>query len=288
MMQTRPTHRLPQTSKQVKAEYKRCGPRISSQESRQLERGAELYRRAEKIKENEKRREASKKKKLEKENRERDARQRVGLPSPKVIVSGSQSVLEGFMRITNVNNEHLKASAENEPWADEKLDDAALLGIIAQSSPSRSLCAHEERVGSDDSTSSSNSILRLELADAWEDLLMSDTQIERELALENNKAAPISAAPVDPFLSLLSTQDVSFTEEDLAELGVEKRRPDLGRGAAQSHTISKHDRDRELMPPPSLPVKKAATASPEGMSTEQDWWSADFCLSTQELRDVTF
>ena len=98
-MQKRPTHIGGQTSKQAKADYKKHGPRISTQEARQLQRGAELLERAEKIKQNERRRKAAKEKRLQKEQRERDARRNQGVASqlpPKI--AASQTLLNGFLR----------------------------------------------------------------------------------------------------------------------------------------------------------------------------------------------
>lgn len=140
-MQVRHTKRPPQTIKQAKAEFKKHGPRISSQEQRQIDRGAELYRRAEKIREREKKRQIAKKRKQEREDRERDARRRLNIPSQKPAVARSQCLLEGFVKIVKpgaktVATKQLDAILEEESWSDDgmdddELDDESMLEIVA-------------------------------------------------------------------------------------------------------------------------------------------------------------
>ncbi|KAI9656135.1 MAG: hypothetical protein M1831_004706 [Alyxoria varia] len=99
-VRTRPTHRPGQSLKKARAEFKEHGPRLSSQEARQLARGAELLDRAERIRENERKRKAAAKKKQEKESREREARRRMGIPTQeKVYVSPRQGRVVDFLKV---------------------------------------------------------------------------------------------------------------------------------------------------------------------------------------------
>lgn len=141
-MQVRHTKRPPQTIKQAKAEFKKHGPRISSQEQRQIDRGAELYRRAEKIRESEKKRQIAKKRKQEREDRERDARRRLNIPGQKPAIARSQCLLEGFVKIVKpgankVAPKPLDAVLEEESWTDDDIDDdelgdESMLDIVTQ------------------------------------------------------------------------------------------------------------------------------------------------------------
>ena len=90
----------PQTLRQARRAYQKAGakPRLSEIQIRQLERSAELQERADRIKEREYRRKANLKRKNEKIEREREARTRMGIPSPvKEDVGASQMRLGAFL-----------------------------------------------------------------------------------------------------------------------------------------------------------------------------------------------
>ncbi|CAF9913034.1 MAG: hypothetical protein HETSPECPRED_001300 [Heterodermia speciosa] len=92
----------PQTLRQARRAYQKAGAtsRLSERQRRQLERSAELQERADRIKEREYRRKANLKKKNEKIEREREARSRMGIPSPvKEDVGASQMRLGSFLTI---------------------------------------------------------------------------------------------------------------------------------------------------------------------------------------------
>ncbi len=139
-MLTRPTHRPAQTIQQAKAEYKKFGPRISTQDVRQLERGAILFRRAETIKNNEKKRKAAVKRKHEKETRERETRRRMHIASQKAYVSPHQCLMSNFLDTANPgtgdgspnNRQEHQRNERNEidPWEGDCLDDRSLLDAI--------------------------------------------------------------------------------------------------------------------------------------------------------------
>ena len=98
-MHQRPTVLRAQTSKQAKADYKKYGPRISTQEARHLKRGSELFERAEKLKDRERRSKITRDKRTLKDQREREARRNQGLPSqPPPKVAASQTLLNGFVK----------------------------------------------------------------------------------------------------------------------------------------------------------------------------------------------
>ena len=322
-MHTRPTHRPPQTSKQAKAEYKKHGPRISSQEVRVLKRGAVLLERAERINENEKKRKAAAKKKQEKEAREREARQHMGIPSQKPYVSPHQELMFNWVhvgqknaaRIEDVeakqrgeeNSTGVKEFPGSDPWDVEELDDGALLDtiepLLAFSSGSDVESSGPEARGYRGSQQERPPLpcepkkapdpLVLEGLDPC-DFVVSDTQVEREISVSprfpprRGSVDPV-VPPDDPSIPPLSTQDVSFSKDDLEELGmvkapapvpkpvqrciakypaklgrvlgsgeaVEDARPALepqpARELPPSKSSTERARDRILMPPPRPP-----------------------------------
>ena len=92
----------PQTSRQARRAYQKSGGtiRLSERELRQLERSAELQERADRIKERENKRKANLKKRNERVEKERGARQKMGLASPvKETVGASQMRLGAFKGI---------------------------------------------------------------------------------------------------------------------------------------------------------------------------------------------
>lgn len=91
--QIRPTRPPRQTLAQARAEFKKHGPRISSQEQRRLDRGAELFKRAEKIKLAEQRKKLAKEKRALKEEKEREAKKGI-ITIPKI--AASQKILDGL------------------------------------------------------------------------------------------------------------------------------------------------------------------------------------------------
>ena len=98
-MLTRPSVIPAKTSKQAHAEYKKYSPRLSSQEARQLQRGAELLERADKIKENEQRRRKAKQRKLQQQAKEREERNRRGMINQRQpMIAASQQNLNKFLR----------------------------------------------------------------------------------------------------------------------------------------------------------------------------------------------
>lgn len=96
------THR-PQTLKQAKKAYRKSGGTVclSESEKAMLERRAVLQERADRIKEREARRKANLKRKEERVQREREARHRMGIPTPPakegIQVGPSQLHLSNFM-----------------------------------------------------------------------------------------------------------------------------------------------------------------------------------------------
>lgn len=96
------THR-PQTLKQAKRAYRKSGGTVllSESEKAMLERRAVLQERADRIKEREARRKANLKRKEERVQKEREARHRMGIPTPPpkegIQVGPSQLHLSGFM-----------------------------------------------------------------------------------------------------------------------------------------------------------------------------------------------
>lgn len=293
-MQVRHTDRAPQTSKQAKAVYKKYGPRISSQESRQLERGAELYRRAEKIRESEKKRQIAKKRKQEREDRERDARRRLNIPSQKPAIARSQYLLEGFVQIvkpatrTGQEDAIAEQGAKPDPWIDDDLDDGALLHAATPKQ-----CQVEPQASglnapttAEQPARSLHSEARLDIN--LEDALFSNTQVERELEEPRQVILPKPIHETDPFLFSLSTQDVSMTEDDLQELGLPLAA--VASRSKSSNTVVEHtDHDRILMPPPPKPRPKPELKASQLLRPKKPvvpYEFDDFGLSTQDLQLV--
>lgn len=243
------------TSRAAKAEYKKHGPRLSTQEFRTLERTIELEQRADRIRGAEQRRRDAKRKRLAKEAREREARHRMRIPSPRPAVPRSQILLEGFVV-------RVKDTERGEPWTDDGLDDAALASAMLGPRPE----------GERSTMRASGGVrLSVELLEAWDGFLASDTQIEREITLERTaeespcpRAGPLPTH-FDSFLSCLSTQDVSITEDDLEELGVGRTDP-VGEHDVSLPADQLADRVADLgvvpkhppQPPPSLGSKAAS------------------------------
>lgn len=102
---TMPTSKIssrPQTLRQARRAYQKAGAttRLSERQMKQLGRSAELQERADRIKERENRRKANLKKKNERIEREREARCRMGIPSPvKEDVGASQMRLGAFLAV---------------------------------------------------------------------------------------------------------------------------------------------------------------------------------------------
>lgn len=287
---------------------------MSSQEQRRADRGSELYRRAEKIKEAEKRRKESVKRKHEKEQREREARRRMGIASQKPYFSQHQLRLESFVRTKGAEGSDSTGSAtlstENkddrddvqEPWVEDDIDDGLLLQSLSMPRLSipkpetefvtaRSIINPEDH-SNRDKLAKETFKSPLDNNCDWNDFLISNTQIERDISSPSTRTAAMESSYVDPFLELLSTQDVNFSFDDMEEPSCnppqkQQQQPPPLSIPRPSKELSERERDAILMPPPQLPRPRKAPAIPVIQNTEVfDLFSLDFNLSTQDCREI--
>lgn len=311
-------------------------------------RGAELLERADKIRDNERRRKLANKKKVEKEAREREARRSMGVLSPdRVYISPRQERLFKWVKAGGVGEEvipHDRVLGAGQESADcfggGDLDDVLALMpsqiLLEDSSP----CAVRSPKRPAPNTERHRpaaarppcEVIVQEL-ESWDDVLPSSTQIEREISVPDGE--PPTAPQItrracknnsdledEGSIPPLSTQDVSFSQDDLEELGIagiskqilesqnseeastdhrprnEQRQPDHEvktehllspkNPAITSSTkplgiTSAKERDRRLMPPPKLPVKALQSAA---LSLVDDIVASDFELSSQDCREI--
>ncbi|KAB8360603.1 hypothetical protein FH972_024341 [Carpinus fangiana] len=357
-MVTRTTTVKPQTLKQAKAEYKKHGPRISSQEQRQIERGAELWRRAEKIKETERRKRRTAEKKKMREDRTREERKRLNIKSPEPRLSPRQTRVVNFFKCEKKDatkattkdapdqsiNHDSDTEVDTEVDTDEEEDknttrkeqDSTNCHMQLQQSFENFSFDEDLMAALDDqiATQSNNSesvvanpvtvdrprILK-DLDDLDPDFLASGSQIQREISTpssspqnEITKVQTISRQTASPFqkslpedidlTSLLSTQDVTFSIDDLEELGLEnqplspicpkevvwKASMNLSPAspkASNEPPVAILASDRMLMPPPPVPmrIQLSNKPMPSQVDSRHDPW--EYELSTQDFAAVS-
>lgn len=288
-MQVRATNQAPKTIKQAKADFKRYGPRISSQQVRIDEREGELYRRAEKIRESEKKRKLAKQRKQEREDRERETRRRLNIASQKPNIPRSQFSLSGFVKTVkplDCNTDSKQTYlAEQEPWTDDELDDDSLLVAVAPVGLAQDIekkdtwmdCPFIE-------ASLPSSSFGSDLDASWEDCFESNAQIERDMSVEfHDPTVTTSRIQTDTSHFMISTQDMSFSSVDLDEPGID---------TATSHDqydakATRVAQDKNLMPPPVLPLQRsAAVVKSSCRFVDTDPFLDGFPLSTQDFRGI--
>ncbi|KAL9092351.1 MAG: hypothetical protein Q9159_000859 [Coniocarpon cinnabarinum] len=256
-MEERHTSIRAQTSKQAKAEYKRHGPRISSQEARRIARGAELYERAERLKAKERRSKQAKEKRAMREQRVRTMRRESGLPSqPLPKVAASQKLLSAFVGRAVQSHDQSAAADDQIPLSQQS---------PCQQRQRRANQSHENEPFEDldDET----------LLDTVDDCKPTSTT-----AIPNGRADSLDLE------HLLCTQDVGFTIDEL-----DNPLPDN-----TSSERKKLDADRQLMPPPPKPCMRnppRSSSSSDSQKTSQlcsilELAPDDFDLSTQDCREI--
>ncbi|KAI9659111.1 MAG: hypothetical protein M1821_002071 [Bathelium mastoideum] len=143
-MEPRPNRLPPQKLCQARAAFRKagCQPRLSEQEHRELQRGAELLQRAERIKAADRRKKLSLQKRLEKEQHEREAQRRRLLEDRqkgKVFVGStqfprSQFRIERFITGPEETQHNISGKKQREtqvdPWDDDGVDDGSLAEIL--------------------------------------------------------------------------------------------------------------------------------------------------------------
>lgn len=305
---TRSTHRPPQTLAQAKADYARHGPRLSTQEARRLARGAELLRRAERLSEAEARRRCAARKRGERESRDREARARMGIGRREGPVGGSQRRLSWGVagRMGGVEKEEEEEEAQGVENAESALLSALGERVVTPSTAvvrndfvTARVALHDNDAVPSPSDRPCRKLARLPLpvlqSDtpapapalpdvSWDDFLDSSTQIARDLSSEpaattatatasGAEIASIRASMPQPepewsLLDLLSTQDVSLSNEDMQELGVEALGVGVKAELARECTRGESSGGGEMMPPTlTLPIPRRS-ASPVADSAE--------------------
>ncbi|KAI9717588.1 MAG: hypothetical protein M1828_007149 [Chrysothrix sp. TS-e1954] len=311
MQQTRPTHRSAQTLRQAKRDYTKHGPRISSQEARQLARGAELMQRAERIKEADRRRKKNLEKKREKEQRDREVRRSLGVQDADEKkrfgrLSQRQSFLDGFVKAEDVPKEQrrqvpvtgpkpLEATSIEKGGLDEDdLDDEALIELVPAllSATEKVPATGEQAMGKPVSSclNTQTEAVRTErkaegLEDGWGDFLISNTQIQREIDVPRRSVPSVVDDDHFPFLS---TQDVTISNDDLEEFGVCSKPGVIAEYQVRPRQAlvaqAKRASDCELMPPPPNPVLKPSLR--QSICDTLHLAPTDFDMSTQDYREI--
>lgn len=316
-MHTRPTKVRAMTSKQAKADFKKYGPRISTQEQRRANREVELIDRAQKIKDKEERRLVNKRKREDRDRRQREERLRLNIPPPKPHVAASQTCLAGFFRKAATPEPQQQDSAPSspgppipmsieqseEPACDDDTPDVELRAMD-ESSVIQPACSTYAGLASSSVTATEAPQAVHDTDDFWDNLFVTNSQIARELDQDESPdaaddAADMAPTPIEDDLSMiLSTQDVSFSVEDLHELGIgstdEARTRSISSRKSMAAPIIpsatravppparkipansltersplRSEAPRQLMPPPRLPPVKSrlSSASAPSIST---------------------
>lgn len=290
-MNTRPTHHPPQTLAQAKATYKKYGLRISSQEKRRNERGAVLLERAAKIREREKKAKAARRRKREKEVREREARARLVVKSQGPNFSPRQGPVGGWVGVGKGMVEEVggrvgmgqgrrcvgegNGDGDGDPWDMDGMDEGDLLDTVepvlgsSEGSGCSSFHCERDRIGTQDKDGVHLSSEPKkppepgypEDAILWDDFVASSTQVEREISAPGLPPPPMprqSKQPArpplckDPSIPPLSTQDVSFSLDDLEDPGPPDRSLQTPSKAAPPPS--------RLQPPQTKPPDKTVNA----------------------------
>lgn len=215
-MTTRTTH-IAQTSREVKREYKKNGPRLPEQQLRQLERAAVLDERAARFRQQEERRRIAKKKREEKERKEREVRRHlgVGLATQLVGYSHTQAQLKNGMEAflgfktrqvedtqkkeAEIKNklERMLETMEKEPWDDIDADDMLLDDLPRTGALAGDTLIDEEL--DDDTLLEAHNLI---ISDAAEDILDQTPSPQQQ-------PPPIPAVAA-PQKSVASNEDTAF------------------------------------------------------------------------------
>lgn len=189
-----PLPKRPQTSKQAKRAYQKSRgiPGLSDTDSKRLERAAVLKERADRIKKREAQKAVNRQKRIEKEQKEREARKRMGIAEPeKVYVSPRQERLSQFARAGGKSKEQdvedmMGEDAEGSEDSDQSLEDLLVNQscLLERGSPVRPLQRKKfDRQRSQDDRRPHISALvpASTQLDDWAAFFVSNTQIQREL-----------------------------------------------------------------------------------------------------------
>ena len=243
MPRTTPTTDRPQTLRQAKRAYLKSSakPKLSASELAAIERRAVLQERADRIREREARRKANIKKKEERKEKERESLLRLGKEPPKaggIKVGPSQLDLATFLPTVDesMNGEkavkgghtHITREEKQVEQGKEETRRPTKTTITMAPPPRPPLRQISANVSSKPSTTS---IIKHKavfgLADSFDDVFVSNTQIERELSPPTKQSAFLAVEPTatlnlgsydyatcdtDGILAQISTQDLDFSD----------------------------------------------------------------------------
>lgn len=305
MPQSETLHR-PQTLKQAKKAFKKAGalPRFSDAEIRRLNRAAELQERADREKEKERKRKANLKKREEKLAKEREARKKAQLPDVKwghVAPSQLQLAFPGAA-INRMEERTRAAFGDNsiQPRQNNlKPTGDAVVSILK--------CPSQQMTPVATNNSKSASFATSEApwdtcVEDWDEFLVSNTQLERELSAPRVKAPLMSCTrdpaptcpefddPIDMF-DLISTQDLGSLTSVPPQITIVvvkegRLKPDSTHGGEEVKTKIQEGPNQNLLPPPAKATLMKEYSLPDS-EADMDDFESDGLLTDEELRVLT-
>lgn len=305
MPQSETFHR-PQTLKQAKKAFKKAGalPRFSDAEIRRLNRAAELQERADREKEKERKRKANLKKREERLAKEREARKKAHLPDAKEgHVAPSQLQLAFPGGAINRMEEPTRAALEDgtvQPRKNNRkpTDDA---GVSILKCPLQQITPSVTKNSKSAPSATSGNPWDTCVED-WDEFLVSNTQLERELSAPRVKAPLMSCArdpaptctgvdaPID-MLDLTSTQDLESLTRVLSPIKIVAAKKsrfkfDSIHGGEEVKIKIQEGSNQDLLPlPAKATLMKEYSLSDSEANTDD--FESDYLLTDEELRDLT-
>lgn len=305
MPQSETLHR-PQTLKQAKKAFKKAGalPRFSDAEIRRLNRAAELQERADREKEKERKRKANLKKREERLVKEREARKKAHLPDVKgAHIAPSQLQLAFPGGAINRMEERTHAA-----FGDDSLhprqnihkptDDAGVSKLncpLQRITPAVTNNTKSAPFGTSENPWDT-------CVEDWDEFLVSNTQLERELSAPRVKAplmictrdpAPTCTGLDDPIdmLDLISTQDLESLTRVPPPITIvaakESRfKPDSIHGRQEVKTKIQEGPNQDLLPLPTKATLMKKCSLP-GSEANTDDFESDGLLTDEELISLT-
>lgn len=305
MPQSETLHR-PQTLKQAKKAFKKAGalPRFSDAEIRRLNRAAELQERADREKEKERKRKANLKRREEKLAKEREARKKAHLPDVKEgHIAPSQLQLAFPGAAINRMEERTRAALGDDSVQPRqnniKPPDDDGISILK--------CPLQQITPAVTNNSKSAPFAKSEnpwdtCVEDWDEFLVSNTQLERELSAPRVRT-PLISYTRDPtptctgfddpvnMLDLISAQDLEFLTRvppPTTILAVKESRfkPDSIHGGQEVKTTIQERPNQDIRPLPTKATLMKECSLPESEANTDDFGS-DGLLTDEELRDLT-
>lgn len=305
MPQTETLHR-PQTLKQAKKAFKKAGalPRFSDAEIRRLNRAAELQDRADREKEKDRRRKANLKKREERLAKEREAKKKAHLPDVKqghVAPSQLQLAFPGAA-INKLEERTCAALGDNsiQPRQNNlKFKGDAVVSILK--CPLQQVTPVATNISKSAPFATSENPWDTCVED-WDEFLVSNTQLERELSAPSVKAPLMSCTrdpaptctgfdnPIDRF-DLISTRDLESLTRFPPPITVvtvkgSRFKPDSTHGEEEVKTKSQECPNQNLLPPTAKATLMKEYSLPDSEADTDDFES-DGLLTDEELRVLT-